>query len=132
MAWTYVGRLGNSSEAPPILEFTAGTGGTTIGMPVVFSSGTVITKTGGTDTTEVLGIPIGTVDAAEKIGVILALQDVVFEAEASAALTVGVKYGIVATTLLIDAANTTQVHVLCLGAGSQSGWYRFVVLGFGD
>lgn len=132
MAWTYVGRLGNGAEAPPILEFTAGSGGTTKGMPVVFSSGKVITKTGATDTVEVLGIPIGTVAENAKIGVILGLQDVIFEIGSSGTIAIGGKYGLTATTLLIDGTNTTQTMVQVLGAGSASGYYRAVVLGFGD
>ena len=131
MAWTYVGRLGNASEAPPILEFTAGTGGVTKGMPVVFDSGTVITKTGGTDTVAVAGIPIGTVSATAKIGVIMALPDVIFETAGAAACTIGEKYGLTATTLTIAPTNTTQIMVQVIGAGSVSGSYRFIVLGFG-
>lgn len=132
MAWTYVGRLGNGAEAPPIEEYTAGTGGTTKGMPVVFSSGTVITKTGGTDTVAVVGVPIGTVAAAKKIGVILGLQDVVFEAQkkSGTTVTVGEKYGVEASTLDIDGGNTTQLMIQVIGQGTTSSRYRFIVLSF--
>lgn len=134
MAWSYVGRLGMNSEAPPIVEYTAGTGGTTKGMPVVFSSGTVITKTGGTDTVDVFGVPIGTVVATKKIGVILGLPDVVFEIAKKAAttVTIGGKYGLEATTLDIDGANTTQTMVLVIGQGSTSTTYKCVVLDFAN
>lgn len=133
MAWTYVGRLGNGEQAPPILEHTAGAGGVTIGMPVVANgSGGVITKTGGTDTVDVLGVPIGTVAATQKIGVIIGLPDVVFEAPKKAATTVviGGKYGLEASTLDIDGANVTQTMVQIVGQGITSSRYRFVVLDF--
>lgn len=134
MAWSYVGRLGMNSESPPIMEYTAGSGGVTKGMPVVFSSGTVITKTGGTDTVDVFGVPIGTVVATKKIGVILGLPDVVFEIskKSGTTVTIGGKYGLEATTLDIDGANTTQTMVLVIGQGSTSTTYKCVVLDFAN
>lgn len=134
MAWSYVGRLGMNSEAPPIVEYTVGTGGVVKGMPVVFSSGTVITKTGGTDTVDVFGVPVGTLAATKKVGVILGLPDVVFEISKKAAttVTIGGKYGLEATTLDIDGANTTQTMVLVIGQGSTSTTYKCVVLDFAN
>lgn len=134
MAWSYAGRLGMNSEAPPIVEFTAGTGGVTKGMPVVLSSGTVITKTGGTDTVDVFGVPIGTVSAGKDVGVILGLPDVMFEIpkKTGTSITIGGKYGLEATTLNVDGGNVTQTMVQVVGQGSTSTTYKCIVLDFAN
>jgi len=133
MSWTYVGRLGNNSEAPPILDYVVGVGGVTVGLPVVANgTGGVITKTGGTNTVDVLGIPIGTAVATRRIGVIIGLPDVIFEAERRTGTTVviGEKYGLEAGTLLIDGSNITQTMVQVVGQGTTPTRFRFVVLDF--
>jgi hypothetical protein len=132
MAWKFVNSSnGGSASAPPLIEYTAGSGGVTQGDPLVFSANTVIVKTGATDTVPVIGIAMNTAIATAKVLVCPATDDTIFDIPYGAGTAaIGARVGLRATTLDLDFANVTQIMVRVLEAvnGNSTTHYKCKVV----
>lgn len=125
--WEYAGRLGGEHAVPPIRTCVTGAGGVAKGQPVVASAGTVIGKTGGIDTTVILGIAMHAASAGADVDVCFALPDVLFYAPVESGDTPALlgKYGI-STTMEIDDDNVTQLMVQVMDVDGVRSGYRIV------
>ena len=121
----------DSTVQPELLDATAG-GAITQYAPLVWSSGKLVEATGGTDTVGIVGVAAHAAAAdGDAIKYYPALPNVMFRtSNASAVLTTGAKYGLVATTLLIDAANTTQTRLRVVEPVNAESEYGVVFLGW--
>ena len=121
----------DSTVQPELLTATSGAA-ITAGAPLVWSSGKLVEAVGGIDTHGVVGVAAHAVSAADMaIKYYPALPNVAFRtSSASAALTTGALYGLVATTLLIDAANTTQTRLRVIEPVNAESEYLVVFNGW--
>ena len=101
------------------------------GQPIVRSSGAGVVATGGTDTGGVLGVAAAGGGSGDVIPYIPATPDALFRTkDVSAALTAGLLYGLVATTLNVDASNTTQTRLKVYEPVDEEGKYGVIFTGF--
>ncbi len=127
MAWKRVGQL-HSAE---ISTLPATAGGTfAIGDPLVWSTGKLIKKTGGTNTVKIKYLAEHAAVLNDSIYVVPLTADCIVEAPyAGTAPTVGGQYGI-DTDLKVDSSNTTQVMVEVISVDTTAGTCRFIPLGW--
>lgn len=120
-------RGGSTVELPTITL-----GGTVAeGQPMIYSSGTGVVAVGGSDTTAVFGVAAAGGVSGDVIPYYPALEDALFRtADVSAAVTVGLKYGLVATTLNVDQSNTSQTKLKVVEPIDAEGKYGVVFLGW--
>lgn len=120
-------RGGSTVELPTITL-----GGTVAeGQPMIYSSGTGVVAVGSTDTTPVFGVAAAGGASGDIIPYYPATEDALFRTkDVSAALTRGVKYGLVATTLNVDAANTTQTKLKVIEPVDAESKYGVIFLGW--
>ena len=116
---------------PELLTATTGAA-VTAGAPLVWSSGKLVEATGGANTGGIVGVAAHATSAdGDAIKYYPALPNVAFRtSSASAALTTGALYGLVATTLLIDASNTTQVRCRVIEGTNAESEYLVVFNGW--
>ena len=114
--WRYVGRMGGSNGSPSTRNYTAGAGGWAKGDPLVASSGKLIKATAGSATTPITHIAMQDAVADAVAPAIELTPDSLISIGKSGSPTALAKYGITATTFLVDATNTTQIRVKVLGA----------------
>lgn len=127
--WSYIKNLDDG--VLPMLPMISG-GAFAEGDPLVISSGKVILKTGGTDTVPVKYVAAQTATAANQdVLVYPALPTAVFEGTGHTTFVAGTKMGLEATSLHIDATNTTQTIVMTVGQNERTTTlWQFVSIGW--
>ena len=120
-----------SGGLTPELEWVTLSGTVAEGQPIVLSSGTAVVATGGTNTGGVLGVAAAGGASGDVIPYVPALSNAMFRTkDVSAALTKGLLYGSVATTLNVDASNTTQTRLKVIEGVDEEGKYGVVFTGW--
>lgn len=116
----------------PELEYVTLGGTVAEGQPIVLSSGTGVVATGGgTNIGGILGVAAAGGDSGDVIPYIPALPNALFRtSDVSAALTKGLLYGLVATTLNINASDTTYTRLKVIEGVDEEGKYGIVFTGF--
>lgn len=123
-------RFVEGGATPELPTITLG-GTVAEGQPLVYSSGNAVVATGGSDTTPVFGVAAAGGASSDVIPYYPALPNIIFRTkDVSAALTRGVKYGLVATTLNVDASNTTQTRLKVVEPVDAEGKYGVQFLGW--
>jgi hypothetical protein len=115
----------------PELSWITLSGTVAEGQPIVRSSGTGVVATGGANTGGVLGVAQAGGVSGDVIPYIPATPDALFRtSDVSAALTAGLLYGLVATSLNVDASNTTQTRLKVYEPVNEEGEYGVIFTGF--
>lgn len=123
-------RFVEGGATPELPTITLG-GTVAEGQPLIYSSGNAVVAVGSTDTTAVFGVAAAGGASGDVIPYYPALPSCLFRTkDVSAALTRGVKYGLVATTLNVDASNTTQTKLKCVEPVDAEGKYGVIFLGW--